>query len=670
MSTISITLKSLNQWVADGTQTIWNFSFAGGYINQNTVKANITAPDGTVTDVAVTAAMFAGAYQLILSPAVPNGNKLTIYRDSSNLGIPMVTFQDGVLSTGTSLNTANQQAIFLAVEAVDYMVANAISESAIGVALSGGAGGSLVGFYSPNGLVRMLQSRLTDFPTVKDFGAIGDGASHLLSTLYSTLAAAQLVYPHATSLSDEIDWCALQAAANLHKMVDIPPGTYSVNREVVLTTGSRLRGAGSWSGATSLELATSTSVIKWTGPSAANTCIVRCSAQPVSVEPVSTAASQLQNITLCDVVLQGSDVCRFGFYVVRGFWNNVLDRITVTGTVEHGFWAGTCFGGTRHDWIAIKNQGKGITLGIPIASWGWSSATVDQCTFISCYGRVSGTNQSTVYLNQFNSTSAKDLEYGIGVGGGRGLVFVNAQADNCGGAGIYVAQNYAPIMFIGGYCEANGHSTQEATNQGLYGSCDLMVDGQAGGISNHVSFDGMHLGLFPYARLTGTAPSRKAGRVKFVNMDSLPRVVADWPNFSLRDCDPTDPVLGAGRPTDPSKFPLSRPYSVKGVYGKDVNTDIVGTASFTVSGTTLTVLMMSDVIQSIVYTSTGTYTITLKETFSSGRMAVALASAGNTKANVDVTTNTLTITHYNSAGALSDTAVRLSVMFTAYYASA
>jgi hypothetical protein len=43
-----------------------------------------------------------------------------------------------------------------------------------------------------------------------DFGAIGDGLSHKLSTKYSTLADAKKVYPIATSLDDEIDWCALQ----------------------------------------------------------------------------------------------------------------------------------------------------------------------------------------------------------------------------------------------------------------------------------------------------------------------------------------------------------------------------------------------------------------------------------------------------------------------------
>lgn len=43
------------------------------------------------------------------------------------------------------------------------------------------------------------------------FGAIGDGQSHKLSERHSTLVEAQSVYPIATSLNDEIDWCALQS---------------------------------------------------------------------------------------------------------------------------------------------------------------------------------------------------------------------------------------------------------------------------------------------------------------------------------------------------------------------------------------------------------------------------------------------------------------------------
>lgn len=47
-----------------------------------------------------------------------------------------------------------------------------------------------------------------------DFGAVGLGTTHPLSGLYSTLAEAQAVYPFVTSLAQERDYAALQAAYN------------------------------------------------------------------------------------------------------------------------------------------------------------------------------------------------------------------------------------------------------------------------------------------------------------------------------------------------------------------------------------------------------------------------------------------------------------------------
>ena len=56
---------------------------------------------------------------------------------------------------------------------------------------------------------RNLVTRFADVVNVKDFGAIGDGALHPLSERYATLAEAQVVYPFATSLAQQIDWAAI-----------------------------------------------------------------------------------------------------------------------------------------------------------------------------------------------------------------------------------------------------------------------------------------------------------------------------------------------------------------------------------------------------------------------------------------------------------------------------
>jgi hypothetical protein len=64
----------------------------------------------------------------------------------------------------------------------------------------------------------------------KDYGAIADATSRPLSGFFGTLAAAQVVYPAATALTQELDWAASQkcvnAAAAVHGKAWHPTGTY------------------------------------------------------------------------------------------------------------------------------------------------------------------------------------------------------------------------------------------------------------------------------------------------------------------------------------------------------------------------------------------------------------------------------------------------------------
>jgi hypothetical protein len=64
---------------------------------------------------------------------------------------------------------------------------------------------------------------------VKTYGAVGDGSAHPLSGVYGSLAAAQAVYPFATSLTQQLDWAASQKAINAATSADCvywPAGTY------------------------------------------------------------------------------------------------------------------------------------------------------------------------------------------------------------------------------------------------------------------------------------------------------------------------------------------------------------------------------------------------------------------------------------------------------------
>ncbi|MGU2291258.1 phage tail fiber domain-containing protein [Pseudomonas aeruginosa] len=92
---------------------------------------------------------------------------------------------------------------------------------------------------------RTVADRLNDTANVKDYGAIADGAYHPLSERLATLAEAQAVYPHATALTDSIDWAAYQAAINSGAPhVHAPGGHYVMNRGTLAERDIRYTGDG------------------------------------------------------------------------------------------------------------------------------------------------------------------------------------------------------------------------------------------------------------------------------------------------------------------------------------------------------------------------------------------------------------------------------------------
>jgi hypothetical protein len=78
---------------------------------------------------------------------------------------------------------------------------------------------------------------------VRNYGAIGDFVSHPLSQRFDTLTAAQAVYPEATSLTDEIDWCAITRCIAVNGSVYLSPDcagnrTFVVNKAIDTSTRS------------------------------------------------------------------------------------------------------------------------------------------------------------------------------------------------------------------------------------------------------------------------------------------------------------------------------------------------------------------------------------------------------------------------------------------------
>lgn len=106
------------------------------------------------------------------------------------------------------------------------------------------------GDIAVQGQFQVVNEQLADIAiNVKSFGAIGDGESHPLSDFFPTLAIARMKYPHATSLSQEIDWAAIQGAVdyarnNPSAEVFLPHGRYMITSPIELYNGIKLRGAG------------------------------------------------------------------------------------------------------------------------------------------------------------------------------------------------------------------------------------------------------------------------------------------------------------------------------------------------------------------------------------------------------------------------------------------
>lgn len=113
---------------------------------------------------------------------------------------------------------------------------------------------------------RDVEDKLHEFVTPEDFGALGIGELHQVSEWliggvrdrgFADLAAIQAVYPHVTSLTDEIDYAALQAAINYCQSglrVLTLRGRYWINKGLVIGAPMWIRGAG-WSGTQSIIVA-------------------------------------------------------------------------------------------------------------------------------------------------------------------------------------------------------------------------------------------------------------------------------------------------------------------------------------------------------------------------------------------------------------------------------
>lgn len=103
-------------------------------------------------------------------------------------------------------------------------------------------------------LARRNGGGVDDTISVRQFGAIGDGQFHPLSSRFTSLSQAQSNYPGATALSESLDGAAIQAAIDhaarlgealqLRRCVHVPAGRYRLSRSIRLPSNVSLIGDG------------------------------------------------------------------------------------------------------------------------------------------------------------------------------------------------------------------------------------------------------------------------------------------------------------------------------------------------------------------------------------------------------------------------------------------
>jgi hypothetical protein len=117
MATPIATLKSQTHYTADGTTTLWDFSFAGGYLSKDHVRAYKRDPGGVRTEIPLVASNFVTDTRLLVT-GIPAGWRLVIYR-ATPTDRPLVDWQNSAWVARPDLDTTAKQAVFAAAEAAD-----------------------------------------------------------------------------------------------------------------------------------------------------------------------------------------------------------------------------------------------------------------------------------------------------------------------------------------------------------------------------------------------------------------------------------------------------------------------------------------------------------------------------------------------------------------------
>jgi hypothetical protein len=216
MATLVHELFSQNVWSGPfGSQTVWNFTMAGGYISRSHVKAYyILSGTTTKVPVALGDSNFLGTYQIQI-PALPStAVEFGIYRDTPK-DQPIVNFQDGGNVSEVSLDQQAEQSVFVAQEAFDQ------SQMASFRADDATSGSQAAIVNAENALAVANAAQVTANTANTSANAAVSTANTANSNVNTAITTANAANSAATAAASQATTAAAQAAAAAQTASDL-----------------------------------------------------------------------------------------------------------------------------------------------------------------------------------------------------------------------------------------------------------------------------------------------------------------------------------------------------------------------------------------------------------------------------------------------------------------
>lgn len=297
-------------------------------------------------------------------------------------------------------------------------------------------GASVVG-YTPNGtgaVATNLETKLHEFPSVKDFGAVGDGVTD--------------------------DYVALQAALNSGSVVTLPVGVYCTSQTLIIPDGGGFVGVTAfWKRRTAYVYSnTKHSVIKYIGSSGSNTCVIRASKTAVGIVGTDFSGpdtDDLVSYVLRDFHVDANNLADFGIYIYRGGNQSNVGNITAEKAVVANHVHLGCYAANFGVFGAYESAGQGVICGWDIFAWGSVEATnfAYKATFALANNGTSQTYVAGTGTDEDNSGGKFSV--------GRGSIVYITSESNYGRACVLSQHNIASATggtteYILAYIEGNG----------------------------------------------------------------------------------------------------------------------------------------------------------------------------------------------------------------------